>query len=367
MYLKAAPSELPTVYDVLSCEFGCNSGVGARKDFGMFNSFSIMTKVKDYAFKQRDGKRYPKNIFKKLKMEDFLRSYTPRGDKNVISEQQLNEVFKTMGKYTEMDRNINCHACGYKSCKDMAYAIASGFNNPNNCMVYEKRRTIELQQIAHHEHVQLSQAVYEIRVALNSLQNKIMPIAEHSEKNQDKNDTAVKKMQELNDEIATMLTNVDGINKAVKIIGEDVSNYERILSDINDVAEQTNILAINASIEAARVGDAGKGFAVVADEVRALAQKSREVVERANEYTQNMSRNSKNITTATNIITDKVLETRESSEATVKSLDEVNEGSRLIAANVQEVSAIIEELNATVTSINTIDESDEFSSDEDTY
>jgi len=352
-YLSTPKTQLPTVYDVLSCEFGCNSGVGAREDFSVFNSYTIMNDVKQYAASQCSFIRFPKRIFKKLDMNDFIRKYQNRQKSDKCDVYSLNEIFAQMGKYTEADKHVDCHACGYKSCKDMATAIYEGCNVPTNCIMYEKARTYELQQDAMAKHEELSVAVNQIKEALSSLADKVIPIAEYSDINQRKNDSAVSKMQALNNEIATMLENIDGIKNAVAGIGEDVKNYERILSDINDIAEQTNILAINASIEAAHVGELGKGFAVVADEVRSLAQKSREVVERANAYTEEISRSSQNINTATSIITDKILDTKTNSETTMSVLDEVNDGSRHIAENVQEISAIVEELNATVISLNT--------------
>lgn len=350
-YLSTPSSQLPTVYDVLSCEFGCNSGVGAREDFSVFNSYTIMNNVKRYASTQKKNVRFPKKIFKKLQMKDFIRVYTNRQTKK--SNKNLNEIFNSMGKFTEADKHIDCHACGYKSCNDMAIAISEGCNVPTNCIMYEKIHAYELQKAAQLKHESLSDAVVQIKEALLTLQEKVIPIAEYTDDNQRKNDTATKKMQTLDNEITATLDSIEGIRTAIEGIENDVTNYEKILKDITEIADQTNILAINASIEAARVGEQGKGFAVVAEEVRNLAQKSREVVEQANVYTENISHSSQNITGATELIVDKIANTRSSSEDTMSVLDEVNDGSRHIAENVQEISAIVEELNATVTLLNT--------------
>ncbi len=350
-YLEAKKENLPTVYDVLSCEYGCNSGAGARPDFNSFDAYSVMMGARGFAAKQNNSKRFHRSVFKKLKMEDFLREYADRRTYTPPTEKELTAIYAQMGKYTKEEQSYDCHACGYKSCRDMACAIHAGNNVPVNCIQYEKNHLKELQADTEQQHTELTQAVYEIKSALVSLQDKVVPISENTEEHLSQNSRIVDEMNSLTDQIQGIVDGISEISASVRDISANMSAYERIMGSIRDVAEQTHILAINASIEAARVGAAGKSFAVVANDVRSLAMKSNATVKKAEVNTQNILASIKQIHEITANMSAKADGTRTTADNTKSAMGMIRAGSEDISSNVQEVSAIVEELNSMVESI----------------
>ena len=350
-YVETPINKLPTIYDVLSCEFGCNSGAGARSEIDSFTAYDIMMNARKWALGNRKSQRFHKAIFKMLKLEDFLRTYQDRSVSQPPSDQELEKVFNEMGKFTEQDRTVNCHACGYKSCRAMALSICAGNNTPHNCLTYEKNFVNQTKASLEKEHDVLSAAVRSIKDSLNSLTARVNPIAEISQDNRSKNENILEEMTDLNKSIGEINKAIDDITASAESISSGIGLYNQILKDIKNIADQTNILAINASIEAANIGAAGKGFAVVAEEVRILSVKSDDTVKRAEEHTNLIARNLENINENVRDIAKRVADTESVANLTLDSVSEMNAGTENISTSVQEVSAIVEEINTSVNSM----------------
>ncbi|MEP3351471.1 MAG: methyl-accepting chemotaxis protein [Marinomonas sp.] len=149
--------------------------------------------------------------------------------------------------------------------------------------------------------------------------------------------------------------------EVIKNLDSSVTSIEDIIGAITDIADQTNLLALNAAIEAARAGEQGRGFAVVADEVRTLATKTQESTLEIQEKISSMVADSKRAVDVMNQSEEKVtlsLEQARISDDTIaqfeEKMNEVRELSYLIATAAEEQAQTTAELEGNLTRISNL-------------
>ncbi|MCW2268289.1 methyl-accepting chemotaxis protein [Pseudomonas sp. MYb187] len=172
-------------------------------------------------------------------------------------------------------------------------------------------------------------------------------------------------------QIERLAEEVHRSTEAMGLLQQESQKIGSVMDVIKSVAEQTNLLALNAAIEAARAGEAGRGFAVVADEVRGLAQRTQKSTEEIEELvaglqsgTQqvaNVMLGSRNLTDSSVELTRKAGASLESITRTVSNIQSMNQQ---IAAAAEQQSAVAEQISRSILNVRDVSEQTAAASDE---
>lgn len=329
---------LPLLVDALNCSQGCNYGTAtlsklsqdddllftlqeqrARTDRTKGNPYDI-TVMPEERFRRLNKK------FMNLSLDDFIRryDYSSSIDENDLTLDELDDIFNIMHKDAEADRSINCSACGYSGCANMAVAIKHGYNRKENCVHYikdelviEKNEMIVLVEKLQNRDKQ--EKIYkEIFNNFEMLNKTIQELSQGNASTSAETMSMAMALSELSQYGKLLEDSLNSFNAFI-------AAYEQSNKEIVTISSKTNLLALNAEIEAARSGESGKAFAVIASQVRQLAINTKNAVAIGRE-------NSDQIIPAIQALT-------QQASTFIDNLEDLNTRTQQIAAGAEEITS----------------------------
>ncbi len=293
----------PLIVDCLNCSMGCNGGTGTSSKAKSFDEVESLIEERREAMeaKYRSNSFFGRNKLKKgidsyWKPGLYGRSYVNNSANNKVkvpSQKEIDDIYKDMKKETKEDI-LNCGACGYNDCEQMATAIHNGLNKSENCIKFREKVLIEKEKEkidVNHYKKQQEELELKNKEALDFLErNKkaSQGLYQNVEEIDRHNESVANKMQKLLEEARGQSEKFTALTEQVSSASNIIAKFDEIVDAIKEITDQTNLLALNAAIEAARAGDAGRGFAVVADEVRKLATNSEREAEKIQPYSREL-------------------------------------------------------------------------------
>lgn len=155
----------------------------------------------------------------------------------------------------------------------------------------------------------------------------------------------IEKARDVSDNIDSTIKE---LNSEVSVLNDNADQIAIVIAVINEISDQTNLLALNAAIEAARAGEAGRGFAVVADEVRNLAEKTSHSTKQIGETVSDMQKSISTVTQRMDVITKMLMEQRAGIDSSFNNFQDIYNSSLDLNQSISEIMAASEEQNAVI-------------------
>ncbi|AEM74761.1 [Fe-Fe] hydrogenase large subunit C-terminal domain-containing protein [Caldicellulosiruptor acetigenus] len=346
-YINTPDDKKPLIIDILNCQEGCNKGSAC--------SLETPIDIIDYEFDQMKKntinkfyqRRLFKNFDKNLKLDDFLTNYTNKKvNLPTPSSKEIDVIFEQMLKTTPEKQKLNCSACGYDTCLDMAKAIFYGLNKKENCINYLKDLFVIENQELIEKNSQINRLMEEVHQTKERLEILLKEVAEATQIiDKSMQEVAVgysenaKEIEAISISISNLVEQIktlDNVSKELAGKIDILSTTNRVLQEIGD---NIALYALNAAIESSKFEQA-KGFMVIATEIRKLA-------ERIKQETSTIRKNF-------SLLIDLMNKIPEFSSRSLEMIENISNSLVNESALVEELTAKSEEISAEISRLNAI-------------
>mgnify|MGYP000069985662 CR=1 FL=1 len=349
--LEAAFQEVRELLDVLGEKLGDNSKLlSVKLDETNTSALATITVISLVAILVTLASAivFPNLIVKPINLVQNALSEMSKGEADLT--QRLPEVGQDeVGK---LAASFNVFMGGLQKLVKSIDATATQTKQASTIVDNSAADSRDLASKYAHEMNMIATAVTEMGQAIHEVSANTQQVAEAAKDSETDANLVSSQFNQAMGEIESLAGSVNDSSVVIQELSEETNNIVSVLDVIKGIAEQTNLLALNAAIEAARAGEQGRGFAVVADEVRSLASKTQQSTGDINDMLEKLRAGVDKAVNSMVTGKEKADKTVEYASKSEESVSKISQALANISGNIIQIASAIEEQSSVIQNLN---------------